>query len=86
MFLVRGAQTFTRRFLGPICNISVILSDSAACLRVPQYASALRGGLLVSALTRYSRAAHSDTSEEIAKPDDVDSVLIGNSVYQIPIN
>jgi hypothetical protein len=29
---------------------------------------------------------HGDASEEIAKPDDVDSVLIGNSVHQIPIN
>jgi len=82
-----GERLFIAR-TDPICNISVILSDSLACLRVPQYASAPRGGLLVSALTRYSRAhGHGDASEEeIAKPDDVDSVLIGNSVHQIPIN
>lgn len=71
------------RFHSPIRNISVILSDSAACLRIPQYASAAAARFRpYSIFTR----GHGDAGEEIVKPDDVDSVLIGNSVHQISIN
>lgn len=53
---------------GPIRNISVILSDSAACLRIPQYASAAAWRLLVSALIRYSRAATATRAKKSRNP------------------
>lgn len=63
----------------PFAIFQFILSDSAT--RLSADFAICRRRLLVSGLIRYSRAG-----EEIAKPDDVDSVLIGNSVHQIPIN
>lgn len=62
-------------FIG-FCRLS---ADSAICKR---------GGVAAARFRPYSifTRGHSDAGEEIAKPDDVDSVLIGNSVHQIPIN
>lgn len=63
-------------FIG-FCRLS---ADSAICKR---------GGAAAARFRPYSiftRGGHGDAGEEIAKPDDVDSVLIGNSVHQISIN
>lgn len=62
-------------FIG-FCRLS---ADSAICKR----------GATATRFRPYSiftRGGHGDAGEEIAKPDDVDSVLIGNSVHQISIN